>query len=149
MESTLIVSGKQLGKRKALFEDFSVPVPPEVGEGDGGELTLRALITRIVAAEVEAFRNRQERRRLTRVLSPREIEEGAEKGKIDAGGADERILAQRVDTEEAIGTALQAFEDGLYLVIVDGEEQRDLEARVYVRPGSRITFVRLVFLAGA
>jgi len=152
MDGTMIVSGKQAGKKKALFEDFSVPVPPGVegrDGGGGGGLTLRELITRIVVGEVEAFRNRQEKRRLTRVLSEREVAEGAEKGKIDSGGADERVLAQKVNEEEAIGTALQAFEYGLYLVIIDGVEQRDLEARVYVRPGSRITFVRLVFLAGA
>lgn len=147
MSGMLVVSGRQAGKRKALFDDFSVPVPPEAG--DGGELTLRQLITQIVIGEVEAFRQRQEKRRLPQVLSAHQIEEGVEKGKIDSGGTDERILAQTVSEEQAVGTALQAFEDGLYLVIIDGQEQRSLDARVYVRPGSRITFVKLVFLAGA
>jgi hypothetical protein len=64
MGMTLIVSGKQAGKRKPLFEDFSVPIPPEAAAGDGGELTLRALITRMVVAEIEAFWIRQEKRRL-------------------------------------------------------------------------------------
>ena len=148
MESGLIISGRGLGRRKALFEDFSVPLPPEFADdgGGGGGLTLRDLITRIVAAEVEAFKERQEARRLSRVLSPAQIADGVERGKVDAGG---RELDQAVDIAAAVGAALQGFEDGLYLVAIDGAEQRDLDAQVFVRPGSLVVFVRLVFLAGA
>lgn len=144
MAEGLIVSGRGLGRRqKVLFDDFSVPFPPDLGEGG---LTLRELISRIVLAEVEAFKQRQEKRRLTRVLSPSQIEDALEKGKVNSGGSD---LAQNVDPDAGVATALQGFEDGLYLVVIDGAEQRDLNAQVYIQPGSRITFVRLVFLAGA
>jgi hypothetical protein len=147
MESTFIVSGRGLGKRTPLFEDFSVPLPPELaGEGGDGGLTLRELIRRIVRAETEEFDLRQERRRLTRVMSPAQIQEGLERGKVDMGG---REMGQRVDVEQAVGAALQAFEDGLYLVVIDDVERRDLDAQVFVRPGSRVVFIRLVFLAGA
>lgn len=50
---------------------------------------------------------------------------------------------------QAIGTALRAFEDGLYLVILDGKEQRDLDEQVFPGPDSHVTFLRLVMLAGA
>jgi hypothetical protein len=145
---TIIVSGKALGRRKPLFEDFSVPVPPgrgDRGAGDGG-LTLRDVISRIVRHEVERFHDRQERRKFLRSLSAREIEQGVEAGKVDAGGREDHA---RVDPEHAVAAALQGFEDGLYLVVLDGQEQRDLDAQVYPRPDSRITFVRLIFLAGA
>jgi hypothetical protein len=146
--SSLVISGRGLGRRqKVLFDDFSVPFPPDVG--DGGGLTLRELITRIVLAEVEAFRSRQEKRRLTRVLSAEHIDQGLERGKVEAGGAEGAETAKNVNPEQAVGVALQAFEDGLYLVVIDGVEQRDLEAQVFIQPGSRVTFVRLVFLAGA
>lgn len=141
----LTISGKSIGSRRPLFADFSVPIPPEASEGDGG-ITLRELITRVVVHEVEAFRQRQEERRLVRVLSPRQIERGAETGKIDPGGTD---LEQKVDDEAAVAAAHHAFEDGLYLVVIDGREHRELDAQVYLKPDSRITFVRLVFLAGA
>jgi hypothetical protein len=127
-----------------LFEDFSVPFPPDLGYG--GRLTLRELITRIVLSEVETFEKRQEQRRLTMVLSPAQIERGLEEGKVDMGGHD---LKQPIQPEAAVGTALQAFEDGLYLVVIDNVEQRDLDAQIYIQPGSRVTFIRLVFLAGA
>jgi hypothetical protein len=140
----LTISGKALGRKKPLFEDWSIPLPPDLERGDSG-LTLRDLIARIVRTEVEAFRQRQRDRLSLRVLSQRQIEEAAAKGKVDLGGRD---LKQHVDAEEAVEVALQAFEDGLYLAILDGEEQRDLDREVFVKPDSRITFVRLVMLSG-
>lgn len=130
--------------------DWSIPWPPDGTEGGAGRgghepLTLRDLITRIVLQEVEGFRKRQVERRLARVLTEQQLEQGLARGRVDAGGRD---LMQAVDDDDAVGAALQAFEDGLYLVILDGEEQRDLDRQVYVRPDSHLVFVRLVMLAG-
>jgi hypothetical protein len=145
ISSILTISGRGLGKKqKALFEDFSIPFPPDLGDGEG--LTLRDLITKIVLNEIEAFIKRQEKRLLVKVLSPAEIDQGIKRGKISLGGEE---MQQEVKPDVAVGTALQAFEDGLYLVVVDGVEKRNLDEQVYIQPGSRITFIRLVFLAGA
>src|SRR5262249_54124537 len=142
-QSMITISGKALGKKKPLFDDFSIPFPPDLG--DGGSLTLRDLITRVVRGEVQAFKARQEERKLLRALTPSEIEKGAVRGKIEAGGRD---LGQTVDEEQAIGTALEAFEDGIYLVVVDGAEQKSLDAQLFLKEDSRVAFVRLVMLAG-
>jgi hypothetical protein len=48
----------------------------------------------------------------------------------------------------AVGTAIEAFEDGLFLVLVDGRQQTDLDAQVFVAADSTVTFVRLVALSG-
>lgn len=143
--SPLTLRAQVVGRRKPLVPDWSVPWPPERGGGGGEPLTLRALITRLVLEEVEAFRRRQTERRLVRVLSERQIDAGLERGRVDPGGRD---LMQSVDEDDAVATALQAFEDGIYLVILDGEEQRDLDRQVFVRPDSQLVFVRLVMLAG-
>jgi hypothetical protein len=79
------------------------------------------------------------------VLSAKQINEAAIRGKVDMG---EKDLIQEVDEQAAVATAIQAFEDSLYLVIIDGQEQRELDREVYLRPDSRITFLRLVMLAG-
>ena len=139
----LTVSGKALGRKKPLFADFSIPFPPDMGEG--GETTLRDLIGRVVRHEVIAFQQRQEERKVFRALTARQIEEGAARGKVEMGGRD---LEQEVDPEDAVATALEAFEDGLYLVVVDGVEQRSLDSQVFLNPDSRVGFVRLVMLAG-
>lgn len=140
----LTIDGKALGRKKALFADWSIPLPPDL-DGDGGGLTLRQLITRIVLAEVEAFRGRQEERKLLKALTAAQIDDGLARGKVDMGGRD---LKQEVDEEQAVGAALQAFEDGIYMVVLDGDEQRDLDREIYLQPDSRITFIRLALLAG-
>lgn len=138
------VSGRTLGSKKTLFADWSVPFPPNL-EADGGRTTLHDLISCIVRAEVEGFRKRQEDRKMTHALTARQIGDGAAKGKITSGGID---LNQTVDEEFAVESALQAFEDGLFLVIVDDTQERDLDREVYLRPDSKVTFLRLTMLAG-
>ena len=144
MPESLTIQGKQLGSKRPLFPDRHLPYPPDLG-GQGGRTTLRELIDRIVRQEVIAFRERQEERRLFQVLSQREITQGAQQGKVDPGGRD---LEQEVDEETAVAVALQAFEDGLYYVFVDGEQQSALGSTLYLRPNSTVTFIRLVALAG-
>jgi hypothetical protein len=139
----LTIDAKVLGRKKPLFRDWSIPLPPIAGDG-GDPWTLRKLITRIVLEEVTAFQHRQEERKLTKVLTATEIEEGVAKGKVDMGGRD----LKQVDPDAAVAAALQAFEDGIYLVVLDGEEQKDLDKEIYVQPDSRVTFVRLALLSG-
>lgn len=145
MGGTLSITTRVLGRRKRLLEDWSIPTPPEFSEG-GQPLTLRVLITRVVEQTVGDFERRQEANKFVRALTPDDIQRQAERGKIDSGGRD---LDQQVDLEQAIGNALQSFDDGLYLVILDDVEHRDLDAQVFLKPDSRLTFLRLVMLAGA
>lgn len=140
----ITIAGKALGQRRPLFEDWSIPFPPDL-RGEGDELTVRDLIARVVRSEVASFRERQEERKLARVLSAGQIADAAARGKVDMGGRD---LGQSVDDDQAVAAALQAFEDGLYLVVLDGLELRDLDRRVFLNPDSRLTFIRLALLAG-
>lgn len=142
--STLTICGKAIGTRRSLFADWSIPFPPEWR--DGGRVTLRDLIDRIVRAETEAFRRRQEERRVLRALTARDLEQAAERGKIEMGGSD--LPPQKVDDEQAVVAACQAFADGLFLAVIDEEDHRELDREIHVRPDSRITFVRLTLLAG-
>ena len=139
----LTIGAKALGRKKPLFADWSIPLPPELH--DEG-VSLRDVITRLVVGEVAAFKKRQSQRQLVRVLSAQDIDQGAEKGRIALGGS--AVLPQEVDEDAAVATALQAFEDGLYLVVIDEEEQRSLDNQVFLQPESRITFLRLTLLAG-
>jgi hypothetical protein len=144
MAGTLAVRGRLLGSKKVLFPDRSWSYPTE-WESASGRTTLRDLISRIVSDEVAAFRRHQTERRLFRVLTEREIDEGAGSGKIDPAGHDEQ---QEVDEEAAVFRAIEAFSDGLYFIFIDGEQQTELDQPLYIRPNSVITFIRLVALAG-
>lgn len=140
---TVAVEAKVVGQKRPLITDYRLPLPPELT--GSGRMTLRDLITCIVIEEVDAFRQRQEERRLAQVLSPQDIEQGAKRGKIDSG---ERDLLQEVDDDAAVATALQAYEDGLYFVFLDDVQQEALDQTIFVGEDSRVMFVRLVALAG-
>ena len=139
-----VISWKALGRRKPLFADWSWPVPP-TDPGEGG-LTLRSLIAQIVRDQVAAFKKRQVDHQMLRALTARQIDEAVERGKVTMGHTD--VPVQEVDEDSAVATAWQAFDDGLYLVVIDEVEQRQLDAQVFVNPDSRITFLRLTLLAG-
>ena len=144
MSTTIIVEGKVLGQKRPLFTDWHIEIPPD-WKRSGDRIRLRDLIIRVVSEEVEAFRQRQEERRLARIMSRAEIEQGVSSGKVDPG---ERDLKQEVNTAEAVGAALQAFEDGLYFVFVDDLQQTELDSEVYLKAESKVTFIRLVALVG-
>jgi hypothetical protein len=99
-----------------------------------------------VSQEVEQFRERQEQNQFLRALTAEQIEDGAASGAIRSGASE--VHPAPVDAELAIGTALQAFEDGLYLVLIDREQCQSLDEQVVVGADSTVTFVRLVALAG-
>jgi hypothetical protein len=142
----IVVQSRQLGSRRKLLEDWGCTLPPIDNPGDGG-LTLRELIARVVRREVALFRDRQDRQRLPQVLSARTIDEQAARGRVLSGARE--LPPQAVDEEHAVATAWQAFSDGLYLAILDGQEKRDLDEQVFVHDGSTLVFLRLTLLAGA
>lgn len=141
---TLTISGKAIGARRPLFADFSIPLSPDWNQ-EGG-LTLRDLIARIVRGEVRAFQERRTERQVFRALTARQIEESVERGKVESGGSE--VSVQQVDEGQAVAVACQAFEDGLFLVVIDEEDYAELDQPVFLQPDSRVTFVRLTLLAG-
>lgn len=141
----ILVSAKTVGQRKSHFTDWSVPLPPNGGRG-GGMTTLRDLISMVVTAEVVAYNERQEHRRLPQVMSKAAIEAGAARGKVDSGAMERE--AQFADPHQAVGTALLAFEDGFYYVFIDEVQYHSLDSEVFVKADSRVLFLRLVPLAG-
>lgn len=140
---SLTISVRSAASRRPILSDFEVP-PPD-GLRDDGSLTLRDVIDHVVRHQVRAFRRRQIAMRFDRVLSAAQIERDAARGKVDPAGKDH---SQEVDEDEAVAAALTAFEDGLYLIIIDEVERRTLDEPVYLASSSRMIFVRLTFLSG-
>lgn len=136
--NTLTISGKVLGKSQNLFTTWQMDVP-------ASPLTLAQLLTQIVRSEVAAFQARQTERQLTKVLGLVEIEAGAAAGKVSSGGSE---IDRVVDAAGAVETALQAFQDGFYLVFIDDEQQEDLQAVVTLKTTSELLFLRLTPLVG-
>ena len=127
----------------------TLEVLPIVGEPfdetDGSEpFRVRDLIAKLVSECVRDFHLREKERAFT-FLTPEAIQKGLEKGKFGSS----REERQKVDVDEAVGQALQAFEDRLYLLFVDKAEKRSLEDIVRLQPDTVVTVIRLTALAGA
>lgn len=146
--ATISVEARIIGKRGPATPWY-VPLPPAlVQETTGIEYPFRLhdLIAYLVRDEVRTFQQRQEERRLLHVLQPMEIADAASRGKIVMGEA--KRPQQEINEDEAIQVALQGFVDGLYLVFVDGQQQRNLDAPLHLHAASTLLFLRLVALAG-
>ena len=140
----MTIEGKQFGRgNKSLFPNFQLALP---AGWEGASITLRDLIDRVVRAEVAAFQERQEKRTVLQSLTRAQIAEGVAKGKIDSGGTPDAV--QEVNADESVKAALLAFTDGLYFVFVNDQQVEKLDDTFIVRPETRVTFLRLVALAG-
>jgi hypothetical protein len=144
-QGMLTIEARAAGRRRSIVPDWQIPID-DVAPPSGSPLTLRDLIERVVRGEVAQFRERQRDRMLVRFLSSDEIAEQAQRGRVDFGG--HSIEEVEVEDDQAVGTALESFEDGLYLVLIDGRQYELLDEQVNVGPDSRVTFLRLAALAG-
>ena len=134
--SILTLQLKRLGKKKIHLLEFEIEKQPQ---------TLKELIEECVKSEVKHYNEKREEIKLMSFLSPKDIQEQSETGKIGFGDLENRELAQ---VDEAIANALLAFEDGLYVVFVDDEEIKSFEQSIALKPDSVIAFIRLTFLTG-
>lgn len=116
---------------------------PSGDEGGSEPFRVKHLIAKLVSESVRDFRLRESERPLA-LLSQAKIDEGSRVGKIGSP----REERQAVDLDSAIGQALQAFEDKLYLLFVDKLEKRSLEEIVRLQPDTVVTVIRLTALAG-
>ncbi|MEK4518416.1 hypothetical protein NSS64_24250 [Paenibacillus sp. FSL H8-0122] len=134
----LYVTVKSLGKRKAVLErkELLLASHPQ---------TLRALISEIVAGQVQAMRERQEQGELIPYLTASEIAEQGDNGKVGFGTV---YGETKPEVEQATAAALLAFEDGLYKVFVQEEECSALDEPLRLEEGDELTLIRFTMLAG-
>lgn len=127
---------KKLGKKKVKQVQFTLDETPK---------TLEQLLITCVKKQVEAFNNKRLEVNVVGFLSPSQIEEQAQNGKVDFGEIYNKTLANQQD---AINNILLAFKDGLFVVFVDDEEITDLSTPLNLTSNSVIAFIRLTFLVG-
>jgi hypothetical protein len=137
------IEARIVGRRKPIIPPWRLPIP-EGWQNDVEPICLRDLIIRVVTNEVESFNLCQEQNQFLEALTNRQTAEQAQTGKIRFGG----FQPQKADLNEALQTALQAYEDGLYYVFLDDQQITDLGERIIMTSESRVTFIRLVSLAG-
>ena len=79
------------------------------------------------------------------LLSEEELQDRAAGGKIDFGFLkNDKMISE----EKAVEVALQAFQDGLVAVFIDGKRYENEEDLITLTGEETITFVKLVMLSG-
>jgi len=129
---------KSLSKRRPVLNKIPYALPDGIS-------TLRQLIEALVRWEVETYNERGVEQMLMPFLTETEIVDQSAVGKIGFG----RLYSERkADARQAVATAIQGFEDGLFRVMVGEAEAKELDAPIAVRENDVLTFIRLTFLAG-
>lgn len=146
------------GRKKAAFladRVYFFEPPPQ---------TLRELLASLVRQELRLFRERVaaascfengtgNRESFSGILIREEAqtrEELHQTGRVGFGMTGSfRGVHEIPDEEEAVRTAVLAFEDGLFRVFGPRGELTELDGPLSVFDGETLTFVRLTFLAGS
>ena len=127
---------KRLGKKKILKE--KVILNEEVS-------SLKDLITVFVTNSIKDFNEKIDTNKALVFLTPEEIQEQSQTGKIGFGQLENKT---KPDEVKSIENAIQCFKDGVFLVFMDDEEIKTLDEKIQLNNTTTIVFLRMTFLAG-
>jgi hypothetical protein len=134
----IYVTMKSLAKRKEYLTK-------QVIDLDEVPQTLRQLLTGLVTTKVQAFNAEISEDILAGFLTNGEIQQQVHAGKVGFGT---KYNEQPTDCYQAVKTAIQAYEDGLFRVFMNEQELPDLDGPLEIREGDQLTFIKLTMLAG-
>ena len=132
------ISVKQIKKRAGQVAacPYEVKTVPD---------TLRQLISILVSNEVKSYNLRLKEKESTAIHTKEEIDDMSQVGKIGFGIP---YGSNPADFQEALETAVQGFEDGLYRIFIGEQEIELLDAPLHLQEEDTITIIRLVMLTG-
>lgn len=141
INNQIYISIKKLGKRQPIIEKQTFVLTDTFLKTP----TLQNFIQLVVEKEVSTFNEKITTKSILPYLDEATLSKMANHGKVDFG---EVYNTKPAIIAEAVQTALQAFEDGLFMVLIDGGNCRDLKQKLQFREQSEVVFLRLVALAG-
>lgn len=132
------ISAKQIKKRgnQVAAYPYELRTAPD---------SLRQLITLLVSDGVESFNQRLQAKNDASVLTKDDIDAMSQVGKIGFGIP---FGSREANLQDALQTAFQGFEDGLYRIFVGDQEIESLDTPIGLQEEDTITIIRLVMLTG-
>ncbi len=138
MEITIAI--KSLAKKRLTSQKIDLP-------NLANSLSLAEFLTQLVSQQVQAFNQRiSQTDNQPLPLNDDYLSILTNTGKVAFG---EKYNNQQADESQAIETALQAYQDGLYAVFIDDEQIEGLDTNIDISEDNIISFVRLTFLTGS
>jgi hypothetical protein len=135
----VFITVKSIGKKKNHLDRLAWPLAE-------APLTLKSLIIDIVTTNVRQFNERQIEMPLVPFLTQGDIELQSRMGKVGFGAI---YNEKKAGEDEAVSSAILAFEDGIYRVFINGNEIERLDDPLALHDGDEIAFVRFTMLAGS
>lgn len=134
----IFVSIKQAGKRKDYItkKELILSITP---------VSLRELLVSMITMNVTEYNHKAAEPWAMKYLSADAVEDQANTGKVGFG---ELRNTRQADIEQAVTTAIQAFEDGIYRVFLGENELIALDDNLSINEGDVLTFIRLTMLSG-
>jgi len=129
---------KAAGRRKPVLELVEASLSNQVS-------CLEDVIREIVTQQVRRYNERSVDQAIFPYLSHEQLEDQAQSGKVGFGAA---YNDKKADEAKAIADALQAFDDGIYKVLVDDKVVEQLNEPLQLQEGTVFTFIRLTLLSG-
>lgn len=134
----LAVTVKIIGKRQNTLSRIPVELLPS-------PRTLRELIAGLVEWNIRGLLEKQQQVALVPYLTAEEVQEQAEIGKVGFGAVYNDGVP---DVQQAVDTAILAFEDGLYRVFVCEREIGELDEPLALKEDDEIVLILFTMLAG-
>ncbi len=134
----ITITGRLIAMQKPLFEPWSIEIEPYLDGND--DWTLSELIEMVILEAATIFTTPPHDATFLRSVNARI----AIPSVSDSGNPQSDQTAVDSQIGEAIASALQAFEEDVYLVVLDNEDVMDLDDEIELKPDSQVTFVRLV-----
>jgi len=138
--------------RSRTIGTTQTPLPPVAFDLLNETLTIRELIAHAVEEQIHELQIQQKldtqavQHILNRqYLTNAEIQAQAKHGAVKMP---EPMEIRTIDISRQIRKATEAFEKGVYVIVIDGEQAESLDQMVMLKPTSKITFLRLTPLVG-
>ena len=136
----LLVTAKSLGKKRPVLDNYPIELNLE------SDSTTRVLIEKLVLRQVEDHNQRKSESTMIDFLTELALSEEVVKGSVKFN---EQYNQKLANSQRALETVIQAFEDGLIAFFLRDVQLEDLDEVVHVNDGDSITIIRLTFLAGS
>lgn len=134
----IVITLKSLSKRKGFLEKKPIEIV-------NVPLNLEELLTELISLNVNTYNQKEIDLPFLPYLTEEEINLKSTVGKI---GFDLKKNDTIVDLNEAISTALQAFQDRLFKVFLNDKEIESLQENIELHENDEITFIKLTMLTG-
>lgn len=134
----IYINAKQLSKRKPRVAACSFILAEQ-------PRNLRDLIRVLVINSVNDYNRRVRNQNAAKPISADDLESLSRIGKIGFGIP---YGSREADPAEAVETAIQGYDDGLFRFFIGDREVESLDAPLMLQEGDTITIIRLTMLTG-